>query len=556
MGAAKSIPLISEVVTVGESVGKGIAAAGCAMVGDKNGAKKLREGAKNAWVDYTDRQPIAAGIKIGVLEANNDKDGANKVREKLKQSYEELADSTPVIGHVKGVVHYALGDKEHGDKCMKDASKGAVVAAATAATGGAAAGVAAVASGVAMDGIITGFDSAVHGEYKPHGQVAAVTQAVKTGDPNDIVDAALAPVADFAFGRAGKSGKTRAIENTLKDLGGKKKGQLQHHNLARDAADHLKTAYSEMEGVRPVSNSLKKNQGVATIVKDLETGEQHRGYSAKPRQRMEPDLANEMNRNEYKSSLQDRIEFPENHQNPISRRPQNCAEHQAYDSFFRDQKGKARAENAIEVSVQRSRDGCILIVERCENCRQFADVMGSVKMEFIGKDMTSARWNFLTSTVYGIQVAAVVSVEVAWRGGNYIMIANMPSGETSAKVEKSIVEKIIVYTSKENQCISGIQFVLSDGHSSEFGKKSDYDEKEDIHVTTEEYVEAVVFEVKEKKVIGFAVNINGNQRQLAFGNMEDDLSDHYCFEAPNGHHIIGLYEGTQEAAIIAYARKD
>jgi hypothetical protein len=414
MGAVKSIPVVSEVVTAGESVGKLVGAAGCAVVGNTTDAKKLLDGAGQAWVDYTERQPIAAGINVAVRAACDDTEGVERVAKKLGHSYLELMDGTPGVGHVKGTVHYILGDKEGGDKCMKDASKGAVVIAATAltaATGGAAApllvGAASLVSGAAMDGIITGVDSAVHGEYRPYGEIAAVTQAIKTGDPNDIADAVLAPIADFGLAAGGEFAAAK-----LKKSGQMKRGQIEHHNLAREAADHIKNAYSEIEGLPPLSERMNRNHGVATIVKDMETGEKHRGYSAKPRQRMQPEVANEMNVRNYESSLQRRVDFPENHKNPIGRRPQNCAEHQAYEGYFEGKQLNDTAQNAIEVSVER-KNGRLLVVERCNNCSQFAEVMGSVRLDLIGKDMTSARWNSLRSKVYHRQALCIACIEIA-----------------------------------------------------------------------------------------------------------------------------------------------
>jgi hypothetical protein len=129
------------------------------------------------------------------------------------------------------------------------------------------------------------------------------------------------------------------------------------------------------------------------------------------------------------------------------------------------------------------------------------------------------------------------------------MLANSPAGKCSR------VEKIIVYTSKDNQCISTIQFVLSDGHCSELGKKSDHDEKEEAHLVPGEYVTKVVIEEKEKKVIGLAVSINEDERQIIFGDIDDELSAQHCFQVPESQHLIGLYEGCEDTVIVAYAKK-
>lgn len=80
---------------------------------------------------------------------------------------EEVADNTHIVGHIKGGIHYALGDLEHGDKSMKRAS----VASATAIGGFSGGPAGAVAAYAAANGAITGIDSAVSGQYKPHGVI-------------------------------------------------------------------------------------------------------------------------------------------------------------------------------------------------------------------------------------------------------------------------------------------------------------------------------------------------------------------------------------------------
>ncbi|ORY41362.1 hypothetical protein BCR33DRAFT_826300 [Rhizoclosmatium globosum] len=177
MGNAASIPVIGEIVTVAEAAGKTAAAGACAMVAR---VKQLTSSSK-------------------------------------EEAWDGVGSSLPVVGHVKGVVHYAMGDTAKGDAAMKAASRSAVVLAATVATGGAGAlvcGAAAVGTGVAMDGITTGIDSAVHKEYRPAGIIEASTRAHQTGDPNDIFAAVAIPVGDFASGAM--YGKTAAAKGAKK----------------------------------------------------------------------------------------------------------------------------------------------------------------------------------------------------------------------------------------------------------------------------------------------------------------------------------------------------
>ena len=553
MGAGKSIPVVSEVLTIGESAGKLIGAAGCAIAGELDSAKKLVDGAGDAWVDYAERQPLAAGINIAVRAIADDDDGVKRVAKKLGHSCEDLVDACPVVGHIKGGVHYALGDIEHGDKCMKDASKDAAIVAATAVamgTGGAAAplvaGAASLGSGLAADTVITGCDSLAHGEYRPYGEIAAVTQAVKTGDPNDIADAVLAPIADFGLAAATEFASAK-IKAKLKKTEAKKIAQYQDHKLAMKAADTTREAYHE------ASSTLKRNDGVVTLVKDLQTGEEHIGYSAKPRQRMQHDVANAMNTEGYRSALQERCPLPQEKQNPMGRsRVQNCAEHQAYDGYYADHPDMQQAPKTREVSVQRQKyrqNTRLVVVERCTNCQQFAESMGAVKPELIGKNMTSARWNQLRSTVYRIQVASIVTLEIAWNGGSYILIANSP-----AYINPSVRE-IVVHISPADQYLSSIQFILRDGHCLEFGKKGQDDHKNISPLEYGEYVTEVVIAEKQKKPIGMTVSINEGVRIITFGKMDEELADHhYTFEPPHGQHIIGLYL-VEDSIIVAYARR-
>merc|ERR1719424_290865 len=67
-----------------------------------------------------------------------------------------------------------------------------------------------ISGGAAMDGIITGADSAVHGEYKPHGQVAAWTAVARGEDAQSVVagvvGGVITPVFDgLAGATAGKA---------------------------------------------------------------------------------------------------------------------------------------------------------------------------------------------------------------------------------------------------------------------------------------------------------------------------------------------------------------
>ena len=149
---------------VGETVGKGVATAGVGMA------------------------VLATAGKVECLIETAEKLGKSteKAGGELGKNAKEVGDgvlsSAPVVGHIKGGIHYAVGDKEGGDNCMRAASRTtAVVAGGVAGTfaGGPAGAIAGgVAAGAACDGAMTGIESAINGEYKPQGQIAAWDAAV------------------------------------------------------------------------------------------------------------------------------------------------------------------------------------------------------------------------------------------------------------------------------------------------------------------------------------------------------------------------------------------
>lgn len=199
---AKFLPVIGEIFTTVESAAK-LVGAGVVAPFDSEKSKQLFKGAGDAWVDYKDNNAIALAFQ-----------GRGK---DLGQKSVGFAEGLPVVGHGIGVGRYIAGDREGGDRCMKQASRSTAVVAAAVLTGGAAGavacGAAAVGAGLATDVVTTGVDYAVHGEYRPSGVVAGVTEAYKTGDPNKVVDVGLIPVADFVAGAiAGRNAAAGAAE--------------------------------------------------------------------------------------------------------------------------------------------------------------------------------------------------------------------------------------------------------------------------------------------------------------------------------------------------------
>ena len=116
-----------------------------------------------------------------------------------------------MLGHAKGAIHYYFGDRKGCDNAMKAASRtagvigGGVVGSMV---GGPLGGiVGGIAGGATLDGITTGADSAIHGEYLPAGQIAVVTKIVNgEATAGDVFDGTVGLITDAIAGyKAGNS---------------------------------------------------------------------------------------------------------------------------------------------------------------------------------------------------------------------------------------------------------------------------------------------------------------------------------------------------------------
>ncbi|KAF8287612.1 hypothetical protein DL93DRAFT_2234554 [Clavulina sp. PMI_390] len=194
MGSAQSIPIIGEAVTAVEMATKTIAAGACALVGKQKQAEELLDGVKKSWVNYTEVNLIVGGVRALVDEAEGNHAEANRLRDKQRKAWHSVAISTPGIGHAIGFYHYAIGDREGGDAVMIEANKSSLIAIAGIATGGAgffAAAAAGTATSLAYDLFAT---EVTHEDY---GFIAAANHAEKTGNADDIFNAAEDPASSF-----------------------------------------------------------------------------------------------------------------------------------------------------------------------------------------------------------------------------------------------------------------------------------------------------------------------------------------------------------------------
>ncbi|XP_071961555.1 uncharacterized protein [Antedon mediterranea] len=199
MGSTDSIPIVSQIKSLIQVIS-----------GDKEGAKRTQE-------HFLHTFPVLSQITSAVQAIEGDSEGAKETQEEFAESLGHFADGIPVLGHIKGAIEYATGNKAAGDASMKAASRTLGVIAGGAAGffagGPAGAFLGGIAAGAAMDGIITGVDSAVHHKYTPYGEVSVVTNMVNGHyDPGEEFDF----VAGIGFD--GLAGLGEAGEGSLTQL--------------------------------------------------------------------------------------------------------------------------------------------------------------------------------------------------------------------------------------------------------------------------------------------------------------------------------------------------
>ena len=187
MGNTDSMPVISQAKSLVQVIG-----------GDAEGARRTQENFSRQCVGISQARSLVE-VSMG------DADSARETQKQFVKGVGDTIDGTPALGHLKGGIHYLANDREGGDKAMKAASRttgvmaGGVAGFCVGGPGGAVAG--GIAGGAVMDGITTGVDSLVHGEYRPDGTVANVTALVENPkDPGQWYDTVTAPAFDGLTG--------------------------------------------------------------------------------------------------------------------------------------------------------------------------------------------------------------------------------------------------------------------------------------------------------------------------------------------------------------------
>ena len=165
-------------------------------------------------------------------------------------------DSIPVVGHIKGAVEYALGHKEAAKKSFEAATRTTVVMGAGVAgfcLGGPAGAVGAgIGAGVLFDAAESGIDSAIHRDWRPHGEMKEFTHIVQ-GDASWWDYASLGM--DIVFdGLSGADGGGAIFKGAIKE--GAEKGMA--GEIERDLEKKAVEDVAEKGGSSAVSGGTKR----------------------------------------------------------------------------------------------------------------------------------------------------------------------------------------------------------------------------------------------------------------------------------------------------------
>ena len=145
-----------------------------------------------------------------------------------------------------------------------------------------------IAGGAGADGIFTGVDSAVHGEFRPHGHVQMGHNAV-TGkmDAGSAFDWAMMPVFDGLAGRGGYSAlrtiranlATRSLRAAVTEAVASGEITLAEGESITSLVDNLKAAAAEAQkAVKSAGKNANVENTVTSVVIDV-GGTKHTGYS-------------------------------------------------------------------------------------------------------------------------------------------------------------------------------------------------------------------------------------------------------------------------------------
>ncbi|KAM9306728.1 uncharacterized protein KZ484_000120 [Pholidichthys leucotaenia] len=342
------------------------------VCGDTEGAAKTQK-------NFVRKCPVVSQtVALGALIAG-DEDEAEEIFKEGLETIGDFVDGTPVVGHVKGAIHYACGDKTGGDKAMKSASRttgamaGGVGGFIVAGPAGAVFG--GIEGATVMDVVTTVVDSAVHNEARPAGYIAQIEGIIENPkDPGQWFDLAATPVFDGLAGYGAGEVYSRWKPAKQTHAMNKKIGGAATKDVVKNA-DAVRMKVSKGE--------LPSNQSVThTMVRDLTTNEAHYGVNRRAR----PNSVRPANLQKVPlSELQRRV--PQEGNLTTANAHRACAEHQAYNGYYRSRQGALPAESRC-TTVRRLVDrntgqGRIVAQKRCNTCTSYGAAMGKVPTDLV-----------------------------------------------------------------------------------------------------------------------------------------------------------------------------
>ena len=347
--------------------------------GDSEGAKRTQE-------NFSRQCPIISQARSAVEAISGDTDAALATQMECLNFASNFVDAVPVAGHIKGGCHYAWGDTEGGDNAMKSASRttGAIVGGAggflVAGPPGAVAG--GIAGAATMDGVTTGIDSAVHGEFRPAELVQQGANIVENPtDAGTWFDIGFMVVGDglagLAAGKAVVKGKNFINQRNVRKQFEAKRQPLIEKVGKQGAKDLVKSA-DHMKHVRQIYE-IPDNKPHLTSVVLNEHNKAYEGHNQQirkfcRRQGIEPEAMSDYSR----PSLTNLEKKVPNAKPPLDRPARTCAEHRAYHKLYKDQPDAAAGKTRVATVRYDKRAKAIKAVERCDNCKAYREGMGEV----------------------------------------------------------------------------------------------------------------------------------------------------------------------------------
>ena len=408
------------------------------------------DGARRTQENFSRQCPVVSQIRSACEWAQGDSKAARETQEQCLGFLSDVVDGIPAVGHVKGGIHYAFGDKDGGDKAMKSASRttgvmgGGVVGFFAGGPIGAAAG--GVAGGLAMDGLTTGIDSAVHKEYRPSGMVAQVTEIAKDPkNPGVWFDTMAIPVFDAMTGVSAGKGAAR-IANKIKA-----KRLPYNKNKAAITRKVGKANYKQIKSTadlarkqmkKGAARGAKKHAHVVSQARDLKTGKTYTGKNLTARLKR-PNTKKNMSglKGRSKSSLQKKVS---NAQRALNRDPHSCAEHQAVSKLYIDRPSAKPGEIRTSTVIKDAKTGEIRALKRCDNCMQFGDAMGSVPTDEIARMVIIEDPGYPVSKRGAAMVGGSVALAAMKQPKNGSTKTNRPREKTDKKVKTSKQQVTVV----------------------------------------------------------------------------------------------------------------